>query len=288
MINRNKKNTLLLALATFFLVIPFLTRADIASYTLEQGIPFVGGKGQTLSYDNFSALFQKFITAVYIIAAVAAFIKIFLAGLKWYTSSGSSKAISQAKEDIKNALMGLAFLFLAGTLLVFINPNLNKISSIFIGDIKATPTVTPVTGTLATMSNNSGYYANPNLVAKLNDITSKSGLIFKITTACTKNDGTCDPNYCKNDCHPCIIGGSSCTPLTNVSCHFNGTCVDLIPNYITIDSLNYEGLDVLDESKPGCGESTGAHLHVSIPGSFTPLNISKECWFTAAAYAAKH
>ncbi|MCX6737318.1 MAG: hypothetical protein NTX26_01050, partial [Candidatus Parcubacteria bacterium] len=232
-------------LAIFFLGLPFLTRADIASYTLEQGIPFIGGKGQTLSYDNFSALFQKFITAVYIIAAIAAFIKIFLAGLKWYTSGGSSKAISQSREDIKNALIGLAFLFLAGTLLVFINPNLNKISSIFIGDIKATPA--NESGSLKSIG---GYYAQAILSTKLDvlaktaftNIANPPGFRFTITTGCrVNNDSSCNPNYCKPSpytCSICSMGSDSCgEPLTITPCHFNGNCVDLVPSGSYTDAI---------------------------------------------------
>jgi len=127
---KNKNFVITLLLLTIF-SLPLITLADINSYKLEQGIPFIGGAGATLSYGDFNKLFERFITIVYIIAAIAAFIKILIAGIKWYTSGGSSKAISQAKEDIKNGLIGLCFLLLAGILLEFINPNLNKLSDVF-------------------------------------------------------------------------------------------------------------------------------------------------------------
>ena len=299
MINRNKINTLLVTLAILSLGLPSSTKAaDIAAYKLEQGIPFIGGAGQTLNYGEFSTLFQKFITAVYIIAAIAAFIKIFLAGIKWYTSGGSSKAISQAREDIKNALMGLAFLFLAGTLLVFINPNLNKLSKVFNphggtqcvkgGNSTNGGNTENGTGTLTSIKNHSGYYADSTLSQKL----AASGLTFDLTTGCTNTDNTaCNPNYCQpsgcekwgtNSCSINNGPGSSCARLGPVSCHFNGTCVDLTPyDDNSIKKLRCAGLDVFYEPKDGsCGKSTGTHLHVSITSSgFIPENTTEKCWF---------
>ncbi|MFZ2414657.1 MAG: hypothetical protein WAW33_01500 [Minisyncoccia bacterium] len=309
MFKRNKKNVLLLVLiAASFSLSPFAKAADIESYTLEQGIPFIGGAGQTLGYGEFSTLFQKFITAVYIIAAVAAFIKIFLAGLKWYTSSGSAKAISQAREDIKNALMGLAFLFLAGTLLVFINPNLNKLSKVFNpnggtqcvqGGNSTNEGGSVATGALALID---GYYAQPILADKLNILTNPgvagaaaTKIGINITTGCRKNDGSCDPNYCGTypyNCSPCAIDNKpegGCKPLvsSNVQCHFNGNCVDLVPtdgDYTTaIKKLNAAGLDVLNESLDKCSAvGTGKHLHVSIPGTFITVYANDpDCWYPA-------
>jgi len=292
MINRNKKNTLLLALAVFSLCLPSIAKAvDIASYKLEQGIPFIGGAGQTLSYGDFSALFQKFITAVYIIAAVAAFIKIFLAGLKWYTSGGSSKAISQSREDIKNALIGLAFLFLAGTLLVFINPNLNKLSKIF-NPHGGTQCIQGVTSSETAVGNlskigSSEYYAQIDLVSKLND----SGVKYQISTGCRVNSSnSCNPNYCGSfpyTCSPCLEKNiDNCAPIAgNSSCHFNGNCIDITVSdngySAAITKLNNWGLDVLDETGQ-CKTSltTGDHLHVSLPGTFTSQSGKPGCIHT--------
>ncbi len=290
MINRNKINTLFVALAVFSLGLPSIVRAvDIASYTLEQGIPFIGGADQTLSYGEFSTLFQKFITAVYIIAAVAAFIKIFLSGIRWYTSGGSSKAISQAREDIKNALMGLAFLFLAGTLLVFINPNLNKLSKIFNpnggtqcvqgGDSTNGGNTGNGANTL-TKIGNTRYYAMDQLTNAL----AASKLNFTITTGCTStNQISCNPNYCtpegcetKEECLIANIKSNTCSPILQVACHFNGSCVDLIVangNYDSaIQKLNAAGLEILNESGTECGDkkiNSNDHLHVALPGNIT-------------------
>jgi hypothetical protein len=292
MFKRNKKNILLLVLiAASFSIPPFTKAANIEGYTLEQGIPFIGGAGQTLGYGEFSTLFQKFITAVYIIAAIAAFIKIFLAGLKWYTSSGSAKAISQAREDIKNALMGLAFLFLAGTLLVFINPNLNKLSKVFNpnGGTQCVQGETSVDGTggtgtginALTKIGNTRYYA----VGQLTDALVASKLNFTITTGCTNiNQISCNPNYCvggckdgKEDCTMANIRSNTCAPLTQTPCHFNGNCVDLVlsGNYSdAINKLNAAGLDVLDESGDICGnkdDRANDHLHVALPGNIETI-----------------
>jgi hypothetical protein len=294
MFKRNKKNILLLVLiAVSFSLSPFAKAADIESYTLEQGIPFIGGAGQTLGYGEFSTLFQKFITTVYIIAAVAAFIKIFLAGLKWYTSSGSAKAISQAREDIKNALMGLAFLFLAGTLLVFINPNLNKLSKVFNphggtqcvqgGNSTNGGSTGNSTGTLSKIGT-SGYYAQTSLVSKLNN----SGIKYQVSTGCRINSSnSCNPNYCGSypyDCTPCLEKNiDNCAPIAgNSSCHFNGNCIDITVSdndySAAITKLNNWGLDVLDETgKCKTSLTTGDHLHVSLPGTFTSQSGKPGC-----------
>jgi len=292
MINRNKKSSLLLILAITILATPFSTEAEtnIASYKLEQGIPFIAGAGQTLGYGEFSTLFQKFITAVYIIAAIAAFIKIFLAGLKWYTSSGSAKAISQAREDIKNALMGLAFLFLAGTLLVFINPNLNKLSNIFAPnageqcvEVAGETNQETAIGSLSRIGS-SEYYAQASLVSKLNG----SGIKYQVSTGCRINSSnSCNPNYCGSypyDCTPCLEKNiDNCAPIAgNSSCHFNGNCIDITVSdndYSTaITKLNNWGLDVLDETgKCKTSLTTGDHLHVSLPGTFTSQSGKPGC-----------
>jgi len=282
MFKRNKKCLVILGLL-FIVSLPLQVHADIKSYKLEQGIPFIGGANTVLSYGDFNSLFQKFITAAYIIAAAAAFIKILIAGIRWYTSGGSPKAIGQSREDIKNGIIGLCFLFLAGVLLEFINPNLNKLSNIYSPNAgeeciqKGNTSGDAMVGTLAEIVNNPGYYADNSLASKLKS----SGLSFNIGTACTKNDGSCDPNYCENDCHPCIIGGK-CIPLTSVPCHFKGTCVDLTPyDSNSIRKLRCAGLDVFYEPKDGsCGKSTGTHLHVSLPSSgFIPENTTEKCWF---------
>jgi len=309
MSKRNKNGLLgsIILLLIVTILTPIITHADIEPYTLEQGIPFIGKRGDVLTYDSFTTLFKNFIRASYVIAAIAAFIKILLAGIRWYTSGGSPKAISQSREDIKNGIIGLCFLFLAGILIEFINPNLNQINSVFIGNIKVTP-ATPETGYSAagtlSLIGNTGYYANGNLSSAL----AASGLAFDLTTGCTNTDGAaCNPNYCQPaGCEKrmlCSINngpGSNCERLSNTVCHFNGNCVDLVPTGSYADSsgkfttaiakLNAAGLDVLNEGLAKCSQNTtGSHLHVSLPGTFTAAQANDpECWFTAAAYAAKH
>lgn len=305
MLKRNKKYLAILGLL-FIVSLPLQVHADIKSYKLEQGIPFIGGANTILGYGDFNNLFRKFITAAYIIAAVAAFIKILMAGIRWYTSGGSSKAISQSREDIKNGIIGLCFLFLSGVLLEFINPNLNKLSNIYsphAGE-ECVQNGTSVSGTGSlSQVNNTGYYANSGLSNAL----AASGLVFDLTTGCTNTNITaCNPNYCKPDgCEKrmlCSIdngSGSNCERLSNTACHFNGNCVDLVPTGSYADSsgkfttaiakLNAAGLDVLNEGLVKCSEyTTGSHLHVSLPGTFTAAKADDpECWFTAVAYAAE-
>ncbi len=304
MLKRNIKYLTVLLLLLLVLILPVKTMANIGSYKLEQGIPFISaakdasGNPILLSYEDFNKLFQKFITTVYIIAAIAAFIKILIAGIRWYTSGGSSKAISQSKEDIKNGIIGLCFLFLAGVLLEFINPNLNKLSSIF----------TPNAGTQCNQSgdtglNNTGnlvaipgtkYYAQSSLVTALKS----SGLTFSIGTGCTNtNENSCNPNYCNPDgCEdlkkggPCVmanVNSTTCKPILSIACHFNGNCVDISPSggvdSTVLRKLQCAGLDVLNEYNKDCqtGSTTGNNLHVALPDTFTPSadHSGSNCWF---------
>jgi hypothetical protein len=302
--NKNRIISGLILILIVAIIIPVMARADIEPYTLEQGIPFIGKRGDVLTYDSFEALFKNFVKAAYIIAAIAAFIKILIAGIRWFTSGGSPKAISQSREDIKNGIIGLCFLLLAGVFIEFINPNLNKISSVFIGDIKVTPiaatngNLNKIITKIGTHTIDTNFYAQPSLASGLMN----SGLAFSISTGCRKNDGTCDPNYCGASpytCSPCAINNDpngGCKPLvsSNVQCHFNGNCVDLVPTNgdytAAINKLNAAGLDVLNESLEKCSTvGTGDHLHVSTPGTFVTVHASDpDCWFTAAAYAAQH
>ena len=278
---RRNKNFIISFLLLAALSFPLTTLADIKSYKLEQGIPFIGGAGTTLSYGDFNNLFKKFITAAYIIAAVAAFIKILIAGIRWYTSGGSAKAISQAREDIKNGIIGLCFIFLAGILIEFINPNLNKLSDIY------TPHAGQECLQVVASNNGSGVLSgslkqidsNHYAIGTLVDAIKSTKKLVTITTGC-RNNNSCDPDYCvknKQYCHTCSMDSNSCAaPLTQTPCHFNGTCVDLVPiddsgtGYaLMIGALNAAGLDVLDErASTGCATAatTSDHLLVALPG----------------------
>lgn len=88
------------------------------SYTLEQ--PF-GGETIIQSWGQYIQLVYQFaVTLVSIIAVVL----IMLGGVRWIVAAGNESAITEAKEMITSALMGLVIALLSYTLLVFINPKL--------------------------------------------------------------------------------------------------------------------------------------------------------------------
>lgn len=88
------------------------------SYALEQ--PF-GGETIIQSWGQYIQLVYQFaVTLVSIIAVVL----IMLGGVRWIVAAGNESAITEAKEMITSAIMGLVIALLSYTLLVFINPQL--------------------------------------------------------------------------------------------------------------------------------------------------------------------
>jgi len=84
------------------------------------------------SFQNFSltldmplnqivAWFYYFIIGV---AGLAAFVMLVTGGVKYLTSAGSPSAISDAKDQIKSALLGLLIILMSWLILQVINPDL--------------------------------------------------------------------------------------------------------------------------------------------------------------------
>ncbi|HNZ73158.1 MAG TPA: hypothetical protein PKG73_00945, partial [bacterium] len=74
----------------------------------------------------------------FIIGAIGilATVMIMYGGLKWLTSRGNSAVISNAKEKIFSALIGLVLVFLSYTILYLVNPNLVNIKPLDISTIE--------------------------------------------------------------------------------------------------------------------------------------------------------
>lgn len=117
--------TLSLLMAAFWAtIIPLPVQAAPTTYvqeiyyTLEQ--PF-GGETIIQSWGQYIQLVYQFaVTLVSIIAVVL----IMLGGVRWIVAAGNESAITEAKEMISSALIGLVITLLSYTLLVFINPKL--------------------------------------------------------------------------------------------------------------------------------------------------------------------
>jgi len=88
-------------------------------------VPFGNvGKTQCIDFGDYVQLWYNFaVGAVGIMATVI----IMWAGFKWLTSRGDSSVISDAKDRINGAVIGLALVFLSYIILSVINPDLLKI-----------------------------------------------------------------------------------------------------------------------------------------------------------------
>ena len=90
------------------------------------------------SFQNFSltldmplneivAWFYYFIIGV---AGLAAFVMLVTGGVKYLTSAGSPSAISDAKDQIKSALLGLLIILMSWLILQVINPDLTVLGPV--------------------------------------------------------------------------------------------------------------------------------------------------------------
>ncbi|EKD78378.1 MAG: hypothetical protein ACD_41C00355G0002, partial [uncultured bacterium] len=112
--------------ALVFIFLPFLVSAQTTNqaptyvrdidYTLEQ--PF-GGQA------NISSL-AEYVNVVYAFAlgivGIIAVVLIMFGGLRWIAAAGNESIITEAKEIITSAIIGLAIALLSFILLSFINP----------------------------------------------------------------------------------------------------------------------------------------------------------------------
>jgi len=73
------------------------------------------------------AWFYYFIIGV---AGLAAFVMLVTGGVKYLTSAGSPSAISDAKDQIKSALLGLLIILMSWLILQVINPDLTVLNPV--------------------------------------------------------------------------------------------------------------------------------------------------------------
>lgn len=92
-------------------------------YVLEQ--PF-GGETAVTSFGQYIQLVYEFSVGLVSIAAV---VLIMIGGLRWIVAAGNESTITEAKEMITSAIMGLVIALLSYTLLLFINPQLTDLES---------------------------------------------------------------------------------------------------------------------------------------------------------------
>ena len=66
-----------------------------------------------LSTDNFGTLIGTLLQFIFVIAVVAALLYLVWGGFKWLTSGGDKNAVSQARDHIIAAIIGLIVIFLS-------------------------------------------------------------------------------------------------------------------------------------------------------------------------------
>lgn len=115
--------TLLFA-SPFLLLVPVQSSAeetvyiDTIDYTLEQ--PFAGEDTITSSSQYFNAIYRFALGIVGIIAVVL----IMFGGLRWMAAAGNESIITEAKEIVTSAVIGLVIALLSYVILAFINPQI--------------------------------------------------------------------------------------------------------------------------------------------------------------------
>lgn len=171
----NKKIiTLALVIITLILIIWPLT---IAAKT--EGIKLnvaIGGHESVSDFGQYISIWYRFIVGS---VGILATVMIMWSGFKWLTSRGNTSTISQAKENIWAAIIGLLIAFLSYIILSLINPGLLNIGLPALDKIQA-----PTTGSKFNIEETYGF----------------EGYKVLSRIVCTGLKKRCWPaNYCRSD-----------------------------------------------------------------------------------------
>ncbi len=144
--NFSKKTKIILSIAILISITLTFTQEVQAIQKIEDPIYFtpqvsIGDEvkvGEEIKVDE--RTFAKYIVAIYnwSIRAIVllAIIMIMVAGSKWMWAGGNAAAITQAKNQITSALIGLVIAIGSYTLLNFINPSLVRLGSLEIKPVE--------------------------------------------------------------------------------------------------------------------------------------------------------
>jgi hypothetical protein len=94
-----------------------------AAIPLNLDYPTFGGLDLSKDQD-LESLAKWVYSAIVIISGLAAFVMLVWGGITWMSSAGSPTAISDAKERIKSALLGLLLVLASFLILQVVNPEL--------------------------------------------------------------------------------------------------------------------------------------------------------------------
>ncbi|MFA5047470.1 MAG: pilin [Patescibacteria group bacterium] len=106
--------------------IPFTPNVSVGS-------SFQAGASSEINPDSLGKYIQAWYTLIISVVGIIATVMLMWGGMKWLTSRGNSKVISEAKEIIWSAIIGLALTLLSWTILSLINEKLVVMQSL---DIK--------------------------------------------------------------------------------------------------------------------------------------------------------
>jgi len=111
------KKYLILIILLVFLILPTDSFALELTYPVVQGITLSLG----MDLNKLVAYFYYFIISI---SGLAAFFMLVWGGFQWLTSAGSTTKISEAKDRINSAVLGLIIILASYLILQVINPEL--------------------------------------------------------------------------------------------------------------------------------------------------------------------
>ena len=110
------------------------------------GSSFQAGKSGEINADSLGKYIQAWYTLIISIVGIMATVMLMWGGMKWLTSRGNSKTISDAKDTIWSAVIGLALTLLSWTILNLINEKLVVMQSLNIERVNYSGSDDPTIG----------------------------------------------------------------------------------------------------------------------------------------------
>jgi hypothetical protein len=226
--------------------------------------PISGPQGQ-----GPASVVANFYSFAFLIAGFLAFVMIVYGGVRYTFSGGSSSSKEEAKDAIKQALLGLGLLLVAYLILSTINPDLTQLRM---------PTLPPYTA--PPVASGTVIVPPPGVTGCSTSCTCQQYLQYQqiqhpgqtLPTSCTPDPGlqavlTClslqgiNPSTAPSDGQPSVVGGSH----NPNSCHFGGrNCIGV--GHAVDFSRNSIGSQTLTQAKAAaqqCGVSTGHQVSCS-------------------------
>ncbi len=191
--------TLILAIACSGLgMATMVLAADPIQFTPEINIPNVFSGKQTVD-DDFAG---KYVRAVYIyfiwIIGILSTVMVIYGGIRWVAAAGNPGRISDARETVNNAIIGLIIALTSYTLLFTIDPNLTRLNLKVSAVNKAPAVIDPTTGCISNLTCPSGFGREDGQFCS--GAAFASGVISGSFLYVGKNDNYCDQNIAKGIC----------------------------------------------------------------------------------------